>query len=471
MKYIPLNNQPNVSETREQSISPSLRMDDRDYPCIAYLSKGFNINQVNYSFWDGLKWSFYGIPKVYVSQSDIIFSPNALWLDTENNPSICFSRKIGSGYRLSVATYTDAWVFNDLDVDYEVTWIGITGLKAQYNNSSSSSSESVSTSSSSSMSEVDYFIVSYDSTNSMFHVYSVSGSLWTLLGSKYGLLDNFDGVRIDICGRKIGIAYVYNSFSTTSSSSESSSTSSSSIKYNFIDIDTFLWSFVNFNDVIASQLYGEIIDMDLRGYYTGSSVMAFSWLSKTDDTFYINGVLCYDTGIETPLDGISPVIESNAIDVVSSYIVNGYRKVGICLDSLNLPWIIATGMASKMYNFNGMVWSKDLIDIEGISNGIVPNYMRIDYGDNVKMSLATDSGDIYYFESSSGSYAESNPDMILLNNKWAYHAEYSSGKLNGVDIEGTYENIYGDILRDSERPVMITSNLSTPVTTTTTTLP
>ena len=463
MKYISLNNQPNVSGTRFQSISPSLRIEtDREYPHLAWLDQGNDINIVNYSFWDGLKWSFYNIPKVYVSQEDIVFSPHSLVLDYNQKPSIIFSRKAGSGYRLSIATYDTEWSFNHLDVNYEVGWVGILNLNVLYNNSSSSSSLSLSTSSSSSILGIDHYAVVYDVTNSLFKVYAVNSAVWTLIGSKSATVNDFSSVKIDMCGRKIGIGFVYDSYA---------------IQYNFISIDDGTWAFLNFRNISASQLYGDILDMDLSGYYDSSSLMEFAWISQSrpvgphaTSIFYVNSILCYENGTETPLDGISPVIESSNKDVDTDYIVNGYKKIGICLESKEEPWIIAAGLKFKIFTYTGS-WAGEFIDIEGVSSGIVPLYLKIDYSSNTKMSMALDSGDIYYFEPISGGFSISTPDMIIANPYWSYRSDFSVGILDGIDLPDTYGNLSGGILKDKGRPLYITANTSVPPTTTTTTLP
>ena len=66
MKYLPLSNEPNVSRSRLMSSSPSMQLDGRGYPHISWLEEKEGKNEVSYSFWDGLKWSYLGISAVYV---------------------------------------------------------------------------------------------------------------------------------------------------------------------------------------------------------------------------------------------------------------------------------------------------------------------------------------------------------------------------------------------------------------------
>jgi len=125
MKYIPISNRPNVSETRLTSISPSLRIDDRGYPHISWLEQQEGSNEVHYSYWDGLKWSYKGIPEVYLSESEITSSPDSLVLDGNNKPVIVFSRKSANGSVLTLADYGSKWDFNELEVTYDASWIGL----------------------------------------------------------------------------------------------------------------------------------------------------------------------------------------------------------------------------------------------------------------------------------------------------------------------------------------------------------
>ena len=159
MKYIPISNRPNVSETRLTSISPSLRIDDRGYPHISWLEQQEGSNEVHYSYWDGLKWSYKGIPEVYLSESEITSSPDSLVLDGNNKPVIVFSRKSANGSVLTLADYGSKWDFNELEVTYDASWIGLIRYDRDiaYSSSSSSSSSSVDSSSSSSSSSSEQY--------------------------------------------------------------------------------------------------------------------------------------------------------------------------------------------------------------------------------------------------------------------------------------------------------------------------
>ena len=140
----------------------------------------------------------------------------------------------------------------------------------------------------------------------------------------------------------MGIAYVY---------------SDSVIKYNFIDLDYATWSFASFQDLAYSLSYGDILDMDIRGYWKEDrSIMVFGWLSRTSSASYVCSVLCQDDGVETPSDGVSPVVENQNINVTvssSTFIVNGYRKIGLSLNSQNLPALVTMGASSGIFTLSG----------------------------------------------------------------------------------------------------------------------
>lgn len=464
MKYVPLKNKPNISESKLESISPSLKMDDRGYPCISWLDKGNNVNEVKYSYWDGLKWSFYNVPKVYISNENIVFSPNALVLDLLDSPMIVFARKMGSGYRLSLAHYESGWDFSDYDVTYEVGWVGVIRYDGPVGINSSSSFSSSSSSNSHSI----YFVAAYDIDNEQFIIYSFDSGTWTPFATKAELVDDFESLRIDVCGRRMGITHInHGSSSSSSSSSSGIPYTQNVIKYNFLDLDAATWSFSAFQNLNYSLSYGEIIDMDMAGYWeTTNSIMAFGWVSRSSTASYVCSVIVQDDGTETPSNNISPVIESQNIIVTapSDYIVNSYRKVALCIDGSNLIRMVTLGASSKEFRLViiglNRLWTIDLIDIEGISNGIVATSVRSGFSSDAKLVISTDSNDIYYFEpSTDDTFSLSTPDMVLLNSQLAYRATYSSGQLSGVDLAGTCGNTAGCILTDSERPLCILSGI------------
>lgn len=445
MKYLPLSNEPNVSRSRFSSASPSMQLDSRGYPHISWLEGKVGTNEINYAFWDGLKWSYLGTSTVYISEEDINPSPNSMVLDSQDKPMIAFSRKIGEGSRLSLATYDDGWQFTTLDVDYDVGWVGIVKRNPTLDSSSSSSG-------SYGGSEVFYAVV-YDATDSEFNIYAISSS-WTAIGNLSASTEFYSTVKISMCLDKIAIAFIEDS---------------SSIEYNFFDVISQTWSFGSFATLTASESYGSITEMDMEGYYTeGSGLEWFcvGWLSNTDYISYISSAICYPSGVITPTDGSSYNIEVNASDVIvssSDYLVNGYRKIGVTLETssgIGYPRIVCLGVSSKMFTLlPALTWQEDLLDIEAVGNGNVFTYLDVNYSDDVKISFVADSGDIYYVEpSADDSFPVANPEIIVLNqNGYAYKVT-SFSPASGEDILDLYNNYYGRILRDARIPLLISSN-------------
>jgi len=476
MKYVALANKPNVSESRLENVSPSLKLDDRGFPCISWLGLRDGANEVNYRYWDGLQWAFNGIPSVYKSKETIIYSPNSLVLDSDENPAIAFSRRSAMGSKHSIATsplMNGEWTFNELDVDYSTEWIGITkyghelDVSSSSSSSSSSSNGSNSSSSSSSSYEAPLFFVSiYDSTNEEIKIYSVSNQSWTLIGSKSVIIDDASTIRIDSCGSEIGIAYF----------------DDSGIWYNFFDINTQVWSTATFTLSSESELYGTVRDMDFSGYHDASNgFMAVGWVSGDSTTSYVCSILIRDDGTETSSDGLSTVVESSSVNVTcsSDYIINGYKKISVCVDNSGVPQMITSGASSKVFLMYEIGVDRarinSSIDISSPSNGIVPSSIRVAFrgSSDVVLSMALDSGDIYFFENSSDdTFPISTPNMAILNNEWLYLATYSDGQLQGTQVSGTYDSYCANILREAKRPVIVISDrtLTPPTTTTTTTL-
>lgn len=440
MKYLPLKNQPNVSRTRFPSSSPSMMLDGRGFPHISWLEEKNGRNEVKYSFWDGLKWSYLSKSQVYTSEEDVKPSPNSIILDSNENPHIVFSRRLGTGSRLSVAEHDDEWVFDTLDVTYSIGWDGIVQKRTSSDSSSSSSSESGGGN--------YYYVVVYDITNSEFKVYSV-GDSWSLVGSISETTSSYSTIKIAVCDFKIGIAFI---------------DEGSSVKYNFFDMYDHTWSFVSFATLSESTLYGDIIDVDIEGYDTsGIEELCVSWLSGTDYYSYVNSAICLSDGSVSPTDSTSYNIEINSVNVDSSssdYLVNGYKRIGVTLNGSGLPIIVCVGVSCKSFSLSALnVWSTELIDIEAVGNGNVFTYVDIGYSTDVKISFVADSGDIYYFEpSSEASFPVASPDLVVLSaDDYAYRMT-SFNPPEGEDVSDLYNNFYGRVLRDAKKPLIISSN-------------
>ena len=279
---------------------------------------------------------------------------------------------------------------------------------------------------------------------------AVTDAIWRLAGSISEDIGQIETIKIDSCGRKIGIAAIY---------------SDSIIKYNFFDIDTWTWAFPSFNNLNVPVLYGSLIDMNFAGFRReDNGLMSLSWLSRSAITFYLISMEISDTGSESPTNPLSPVVESSSINVTTSldYIVNGYNLLDVEVDSSNAPYIFTTGATSKLFHFKPVtnIWSSEIIDMEAIGGGIVPLSFQTAYAPDsleVKVCISSDSGDIYYFEKdpTGGTFPLTTPDLLVLNKDALYQATFLNGALAGVDISGTTDNICGAILKDTERPILI----------------
>ena len=152
MKFTPLDNQPNVSFTRFDSISPSMRIDTRGFPHLSWLDQKNGHNEVNYTFWDGLQWAYRQNRVVDRSEEEIISSKNGLIIDDNDDPVVVYSKRIATGSILNANfVSSNNWHNNQLTVTYNTKWIGVETTYRGLSFSSSSSSSWGESSSSSSL--------------------------------------------------------------------------------------------------------------------------------------------------------------------------------------------------------------------------------------------------------------------------------------------------------------------------------
>ena len=223
MKFTPLNSQPNISHSRFESVSPSMRLDSRGYPHIAWLDKKRGHNEVHYSFWDGLHWGVREESAVQRSEEEIMMSRNGIIIDDFDQPKIAFSRKAASGSTLTLSKPSqNGWSHSNLSVTYDTTWIGIVNVNRGFNFSSSSSSSFGRSSSSSSSS----FGIS--SSSSSFGKSSSSSSLGESSSSSSSRSSESSSSSLDSSSSSSSSSLDSSSSSSFSSSSSSSADSSSS---------------------------------------------------------------------------------------------------------------------------------------------------------------------------------------------------------------------------------------------------
>ena len=269
--------------------------------------------------------------------------------------------------------------------------------------------------------------------------------------------DDIPSIRINACGRKMGIAFTDNS---------------SVIKHNFFDLDYLNWSFSSFRDIDASDDYGTIIDMDFAGYNNeDNGRMAVGWISTDNHYSYVGGLIAADDGSQWATDGTSVIVESSPVNVLASpdYVVNSYRKIAVSLKEADFPMMIACGTESKIFSLGfssgGKDWGYDIIDMEAPSGAVAFLYLRSEfYGyfdDNPRIVIGLDTGDIYYLKVNlvTETFPLTNPPVVILNEDEPYHATYREGRLNGVDIVGIQNNWVGANLTDADIPLFITIDI------------
>ena len=439
MKFIPLHSQPNVSSARFNSVSPSMSTDSRGFPHLAWLNVKNGHNELHYSFWDGLQWSNLSQSFVSWSEFEISYSKNGLILDNDI-PVLAHSKRSNSGSYITVSVASgNGWITNVEEVAYDTNWVGITKVLGYYGDLGSSSSES------SSSSEVyvkpDYFVLTYDDSN--LRVYSVSQSLWELMGTISCDIVSISSIKISSCGDYIGITYL---------------ALNGEINYNFFNPSSLQWSFASFQVVSNAITIGTIIDIDSYGLSLENGTLAITWLEDLSSSFNVKYTYVDNLGVETFYYTVDS--RSKVVTPVNS-ISDGFTKIALALDSSDYSKIYATGAETDLYSGDGAgTWGQDIIDIQGASGGFVPDHLNITiFGSKVNTSFSNDSSGIYYFEESSDVGGDIGyPDITLLTNGLAFITTWDCGLLDGEDVASTGLNRVGDILRDSLKPVVIVAN-------------
>jgi len=446
MKYIPLEKQPNVSRTPFEVSSPSMRLDGRGYPHIVWTENKLGKNEINYSYWDGLKWSYKGLPKVSDVIEGTVSARSSLILDTSENPYIAYAKK-GTSTILTLASYYNGWNFNELAVGYDVGWVGISHFGGDNDGNSSSSSSSLDSSSSSSGNSSSYneviVVTVYDETNFMLKVYLLTDTTWRLIGSKSVDIGDTDSLIIEMAEAQLSIIYV----------------DGNTVKYNFFNVGSLTWAFADFTDVESIQ--GTIIDIDMDAYiYSGTAYISIGCLSSSDSISYVSNVICSESGVETYYE-----IDATSYDITipSDYVV-GNRNVAVKVNA-SIVYQLVTGAASKLYSANGtpalLTWdSGEIVSLDCTGDDLIPIAVNMEYVDGTKIAVQSDSQDIYFLEGVADTKTITAPNMTVLNNKWVLNAEYVDGELVGDDVSGTYNSKCGGILKDSKGYIAVVDTMT-----------
>lgn len=190
MKFKSIGNQSNISSNRSgqsnrfSSLSPSMKLDSMGFSHVSWITVKNGHNEINYKYWNGDKWDFIGDNSIVSKSKDsIYYSPNGIALTDDDSPILAFVRKdINTNNRICVARVSyGEWSFDELEVGYDIKWIGAFFYRPKFewsssSNSSLSSDTSVeinSTSSNSSLSS-DTSVIESRSSLSSFSSFSLS---------------------------------------------------------------------------------------------------------------------------------------------------------------------------------------------------------------------------------------------------------------------------------------------------------
>jgi len=266
---------------------------------------------------------------------------------------------------------------------------------------------------------------------------------WSYLSSCSSTIVDYYKIKIAVANDIVGFCYLKND----------------SIYYNFFNVGSDAWSFVDFNSVsIVNEL---IVDFDIDAYNNEQiCVLSLAWLSNGVDNFYVRHINIDSEGNQG-IDGSSNTVVHEREKTVqsSSYIVNGFNSICVFNDSLKRPNILAGG-AETIFYYRDAIWSIDEVDIDGYCDGFVIANLnaRINNESNVAVSFCS-NGEIYYFDQSQDNGFEmSSPLLAVLNVKNVFLTEWECGNFTGNELSCIYSNKSGDILRESLKKVCVVVN-------------
>jgi hypothetical protein len=312
-----------------------------------------------------------------------------------------------------------------------------------YSTSSSSSSGSESSSSSSSLDNGNMIVCTLDSDGEL-RIYKWSKSRgWSYIIGFTSPIVDYSTFKISSTNDVVGLAYLKDD----------------SIYYNFFDVNSGLWSFIDFDSVAI--LNEDIIDFDADAYNNEHlCVLSLAWLSDSTNNFYVRHINVDSDGNQGVDDSSNTIVHARAKTVQSdTYIVNGFNSISVFNDAFKKPNILASG-AETIFYYKDSVWGIDEVDINGSCDGFVPSSCNImlDYEDNVKFSFGSNGG-IYYFEQSEDDgFDMSSPSLVILNANNLFLTKWECGNLIGDELSCIYKNKSGDILRESLKKVVVVVN-------------
>ena len=307
--------------------------------------------------------------------------------------------------------------------------------------SSSSSSFGHSTSSSSSSLDNGNVIVCTLDSDGELRIYKWSKSReWSYLSNYSSTIVDYYKFKMAIANDIVGFCYLKND----------------SIYYNFFNVDSDVWSFIDFNSVsIANE---SIVNFDIDSYNNEQiCVLSLAWLSDGVDNFYVRHINVDSEGNQGVDESSNTIVHERAKTVKSSsYIVNGFNSICVFNDDLKRPNILAGG-AETIFYCKDVVWGIEEVDIDGYCDGFVIANLNanINNESNVAVSFSSNGGIYYFDQSQDNGFEMSSPYLAVLNVKNVFLTEWECGNFTGSELSCIYSNKIGDILRESLRKVCV----------------
>jgi len=500
MKFIPIGNQANLTSdrfnqsNRFSSLSPSMRLDSMGLPHTSWLTKKNGHNEINYKYWDGYDWNFIGDTSIVaMSKGSIYYSPNGLTLSDEDSPILAFARKeIDTNNRICIASASyGEWVFDELEVDYDIKWIGVFfyGDKINWTLSSSSTlidsdsslSSNTENASSTSVDNKDIYVATYDGEVIRIYLFNSSFILINEIIEEISDLSEFKAITL---GNKVGFSYLGDNI----------------IKYNFFDLNSYTWSFLTFNNVNSSTTSGTITGININGYMSKEGpiypTIYISWVEE----FISPYISCRIKGCSITEDEEIPywnMIDSSSEDYlaleelinfsnVSNQITTSYKITGTCSylynslgETIVCPIIFVSGAKTsvflyKLNSYGVYRWKEYKIDLGYTGVSIPRNVVCFFDSISGKIKIIFDNNEesVVYFENETEidvqnpldleddeSFEIEAPNIIILSQvgmciaKWRDVAITDYSFIDGIDYTTN-----GVVLRDSVNPVAIIDN-------------
>lgn len=414
MKLVPKNNQPNIYATRFNSVSPSLAIDSLGHPNISWITSKNGHNEINFEYWNGSTWAFYGNSASVSTEAkiELTYTQNNLALDAFNQPALAYVEKSTSGkdilFYATANTVSNVWTTSSNSVSYDTLWL------ATLSNAS---------------------VVTYGDDNSI-RVYENM----VLSNSVSVNVSNVSSLQAVECGSKIGLSYY-----------------DGGILYNFFDTVANTWSHTSFVSLANSVSSKKMVAISSTGKAVSDPTLMFAVSLQEASNTSLSFYTVNSSGSET-----SAVLEANNVSGSMSLSDDlgycGYTACGIMSQPTGEPWVIACGSSNALFINDGFNWTKNSFDMEA-GCGIKPLQISASYNNvaaGVAMTMSSHTGIFFFEQSVEVGFEIVYPSLALLNRERLYIAEWVSGAIsNGQQVLCAYNNKTGDLLRDGANPIVI----------------